>query len=867
MKPILYYFFQVAVASGILYSYYYLALRNKKFHQYNRFYILSAVIISILIPFLNIPVYFTESETRSSVVLQTLQHITLSTPENEIPVMGAQPVASAFSFDWNIVWYVIYTLVALLFLLRILFSLKKIKTTIQDNPVEELNGIHFVNTTEPGTPYSFFRWLFWNKKIELRSEKGEQIFRHEVFHIQEKHSLDILFLELVTIFFWVNPFFHLMKKELKAIHEFLADRFAAHETKKWEYAELLLMQALNTQQPLVNPFFHNQIKRRIAMITNPQKTSYKYLRKLLVLPVAAIVVSLFAFKYKSGNQPVLALSIVPVTVVIDAGHGGNDPGVQSPDQKYSEAQLTLQIAKTIQQLSKDYNVNVVMTRENENFPGNAATKYEGLRKRVEISEKIKPAAFISIHINGDAGGSSANSGFEAYIAGRKEDPDSRKLASLILQNVSSIYPTNNKPMQRHEPGIYVLDDNNCPSVILECGYITNASDLDFMVNHENQEKIARSILTAVINYKKQLPGEDINTRDTIPRQAIELKQIKENSFPGQDSLARPLVVIDGVVAGNLQVSELDVKIPADEIESINILKGNTAIARYGDKGKYGVIEIMTKNRKPSPIKELKLEEVKPSNDDNIVFEKMEIEPAFRGGETEWKKYLAVNFKGDVPVTHNAPAGTYTVYIQFIVHKDGSISDIRPLTNHGFGMEEEAIRVISKGPKWLPGMQNGKAVNAYKKQPITFKVGEVNEGKSGASGKTLPEIVMVAYMSPETKNQQPSPANIPNLPVTTGGSEEWRKFFERNLDPNTPVREGWTTGTYQVLIRFTENEDGTISEVSALNYQNSKTAEQCINLIRHIPKMLQDEKNAGNKKAQFIQPVIFFIEKDPNFPSV
>ncbi|MES1219636.1 MAG: hypothetical protein ABUT20_29315, partial [Bacteroidota bacterium] len=78
MKSLLYYLLQVIIASCILYSYYHFALRNKKFHQYNRFYLLAAFVISILIPFLNIPVYFTNTETDSSFILQTLTSISSS---------------------------------------------------------------------------------------------------------------------------------------------------------------------------------------------------------------------------------------------------------------------------------------------------------------------------------------------------------------------------------------------------------------------------------------------------------------------------------------------------------------------------------------------------------------------------------------------------------------------------------------------------------------------------------------------------------------------------------------------------------------------------------------------------------------------
>ena len=114
-------------------------------------------------------------------------------------------------------------------------------------------------------------------------------------------------------------------------------------------------------------------------------------------------------------------------------------------------------------------------------------------------------------------------------------------------------------------------------------------------------------------------------------------------------------------------------------------------------------------------------EVKKEEDENKIFEKVEIEASFKGGEGAWRKYLERNLNGNTPVDNGAPEGTYTVYVQFVVSKDGSISDVKPLTNHGYGMEAEAVRVIKKGPAWTPAVQNGRSVNAYRKQPITFQV--------------------------------------------------------------------------------------------------------------------------------------------------
>jgi protein TonB len=114
-------------------------------------------------------------------------------------------------------------------------------------------------------------------------------------------------------------------------------------------------------------------------------------------------------------------------------------------------------------------------------------------------------------------------------------------------------------------------------------------------------------------------------------------------------------------------------------------------------------------------------EEKKEEDENKVFEKVEIEASFKGGEAAWRKYLERNLNANTPVDNGAPEGTYTVWVQFIVDKGGAISDVKALSSHGFGMEEEAVKVIRKGPAWVAAIQNGRPVKAYRKQPITFVV--------------------------------------------------------------------------------------------------------------------------------------------------
>jgi protein TonB len=99
---------------------------------------------------------------------------------------------------------------------------------------------------------------------------------------------------------------------------------------------------------------------------------------------------------------------------------------------------------------------------------------------------------------------------------------------------------------------------------------------------------------------------------------------------------------------------------------------------------------------------------------------VEIDAKFLGN---WKAFLERNLNGNVPLDNNAPFGRYTVVIQFVVDREGNVSDIKPLTDHGYGMEEEAVRVLRKATKWEPAIQNGYKVKAYHKQSITFVIVE------------------------------------------------------------------------------------------------------------------------------------------------
>ena len=113
---------------------------------------------------------------------------------------------------------------------------------------------------------------------------------------------------------------------------------------------------------------------------------------------------------------------------------------------------------------------------------------------------------------------------------------------------------------------------------------------------------------------------------------------------------------------------------------------------------------------------------KPVTEDPGPFTSVEVDAKFIGN---WKSFLERNLNAGVATDNNAPAGRYSVVVQFVVDVEGNVSDIKTLTTHGYGLEAEAVRALKKATKWEPAIQNGRKVKAYRKQVITFDV--VDEG--------------------------------------------------------------------------------------------------------------------------------------------
>jgi len=280
---------KIILCSSLLIALYYLFLEKERMHQFNRFYLIFSLVISYVIPFINITTEFPKPSNNPQLIFnETVQEIALLPSQEE-------------SLNWmNIIW-IVYGIVTSILLIKAIISILKIKN-LKGKQIN-YQGQKIIITDKNLSPFSFWKTIYIGKQYLINNEIDTRIFLHEKSHLGQKHSIDLLLIEILKIFTWFNPALYFYKKAMVTNHEFLADEYVLKNNYNVkDYQNLILQEIISGQHyNLTHKFNFNNTKKRFIMM-NTKKSKLTKLKKIVSIPLLIAILGLFVQKTYANNS-------------------------------------------------------------------------------------------------------------------------------------------------------------------------------------------------------------------------------------------------------------------------------------------------------------------------------------------------------------------------------------------------------------------------------------------------------------------------------------------------------------------------------------------------------------------------------------
>ena len=281
------YLLQVNVGLILFYALYKLVCTRDTFFRSRRFILIVSLVLPFILPFIDVREWL---ESRDRMIMLTHFDYSAVLPEIVVGSEAAETGNRVFVLsEWIGYLYLAGVVVLLVRLAIQAFSLYRL---IVRMPEKEINGVRVKCLNDPSGPFSFFRWIFMNPAA-VKEDEISEILTHEMAHVKQHHSVDVLLAEMVSICCWMNPFAWLLKREVRLNLEFLADRKvmeAGFATKSYQYH--LLGLAYNHKYGLSNNFNFSHLKQRIIMMNKKKSNAAGHIKyALFVLPAFALLVA------------------------------------------------------------------------------------------------------------------------------------------------------------------------------------------------------------------------------------------------------------------------------------------------------------------------------------------------------------------------------------------------------------------------------------------------------------------------------------------------------------------------------------------------------------------------------------------------
>ncbi len=506
----------------------YLALYKRfTFFHLNRVYLLGIALLSLVLPFIHYDIITTET---ISLHIDS-EAPSFTTGNNDLENFTEQQntvlnhTANETIFNWKYFILIVYIVVVSILLAKLVSSLINVRRMINTARKSWKANLSLVYTTDKIPHSSFFHYIFLNHAA-TKDTDVEKIILHEMQHYEKLHTIDILFCELFKIVFWFNPLVYWYKLSLQEVHEFEVDAEMTKLYNEVVYAELLVQVATKSTSHIMHQFSAKPLKTRLKMIFNHKTLPMKKISFFLVLPLIAGLLLAYG-NVQQKTVTVFQQQEQQFTILIDAGHGGADRGVVS--NQVSEATLNLAIANELKAKAEAAGYKVIMSR--------ATDAMVPLKERTALAEREKVDLIISIHVNNHT--DATKNGIEFY-AGKNNNATHAAQSILVGKSISKSLKglegiEVNETTQSREAGIWILKSAPCPSVLIECGYLSNSTDFDYITKSENHQNIASKIIEGIIQFNIFKKGQRLPTESEWEKAAskpIETKEsIKKDNKP------------------------------------------------------------------------------------------------------------------------------------------------------------------------------------------------------------------------------------------------------------------------------------------------------------------------------------------------
>ena len=279
------YILKFSACLAIFLAFYNLFLEKENMHQFKRYYLLGMLLISAIIPLITFTQYIEVQPIANDLRLAQLS-------SNDAIIVETE---NLIDYLPTILWS-IYGIGVFLFGIKFGLNLTKMVNKIRNNPKQRSNSFINVLLKDIITPHTFFSYIFLNKHKYETHQIPQEVLLHEQTHAEQKHSIDVLFIELFQIIFWFNPLVHIIKNCIKLNHEFLADKAVINKgIEASSYQQILLAFSTNVKEPqLANAINYSLIKKRFTVMKTQTTKRGIWLRSLILLPFLAFMLYSFS---------------------------------------------------------------------------------------------------------------------------------------------------------------------------------------------------------------------------------------------------------------------------------------------------------------------------------------------------------------------------------------------------------------------------------------------------------------------------------------------------------------------------------------------------------------------------------------------